>query len=770
VTALAVALLVPSPVLAQGTRTDYERAERFLGQNARLLVTGDAVRPVWLDNGEFWYRGTTRTGNEFVRVNVTARTRTPAFDHARLASALSLAADTSYVGDRLPFATFEFDDDGRAIRIAIDTARGFHCDLVRYDCQPEAPGRKPPAEVRSPDGQWAAFERDDNLWIRDIASGEETRLSTDGTTDFGYAVDPEACCDAVTRVRNRTPKRPILAWSPDSRKIGTYRLDERSVKQLHLLETAKGRPVLHSYRYALPGDSVIPRYDVHVFDVAARTQVTSTRGMQDAVNTSCCWFMADTLWKDARWGSGSDDFYYTHGQRDFKRFDLVHVDTRTGQSRTIVSDSSPTFVELTLMTGGVPNWRVIRDNREVIWFSERDGWGHLYRFDAGNGSLMSRITSGPWVVVELVRVDEAAGMAYFTAAGREPGRDPYFRHLYRVALDGTRLELLTPEDADHVISAAPSGAYFVDSYSRRDMPPVTVVRRPDGGVILELEDADVSQYVEMGGQWPERIALKARDGITDLYGLLYRPTRFDSTKSYPIIDYIYPGPQVGAIGARTFTVAPNGNAQALAELGFIVVQIDALGAPFRSKAFHDAYYGNMGDNGIADHVGGIRQLAARHSYIDIDRVGIFGHSGGGFASTGAMLRFPEFFKVAVSTAGNHDNRSYDYSWGEKYQGQLKRNGSGDNFDSQANHLLAQYLRGKLLLMYGTLDDNVHPNATLLLVDELIRANRRFDMLVLPNRNHGFGGEPYVIRRTWDYFVEHLLGVDPPLDFEIRRLR
>ena len=768
---LAALAAARAPLSAQGTRSDYERAERFLGQNARSLVAGDAVRPVWLGGDRFWYRNTTLIGYEFVLVDPAARTRVPAFDHVRLASALSIAADTSYVADRLPFSDFDYGDGGRTIHVAIDTARGFACDLAQYRCQPEPAHRETVREVHSPDGRWVAFEKDENLWVRDTRSGEERQLSRDGEKDFGYAVNPQACCDAVTSVRNRTEKRPVLVWSPDSRQIGTYRLDERNVLDLNLLEMAKGRPILRSYKYALPGDSVVPRYDIHVFDAETASHVTSTKGFQDAVNTSCCWFTTDTIWKDARWGTGSDEFFYTHGQRDFRKFELVGVDTRTGEARTILSEEGKTFVELALQSGGVPNWRLIHGNRDVVWFSERDGWGHLYLFDARTGDMRSRITSGAWSVIDIERIDDVANLLWFTAVGREAGRDLYFRHLYRIGLDGTGLQLLTPEDADHVITVLPSGNGFIDSYSRRDLPPVTVLRRLDGSVYMTLERSDISQYTAMGGRWPERLVLKARDGVTDIYGLLYRPTNFDSTKSYPIIDYIYPGPQVGGIGARTFTVAPGGNAQALAELGFIVLQIDALGAPLRSKAFHDSYYGNMGDNGLPDHIAAIQLLASKFRYIDVTRVGIFGHSGGGFASTDAILRYPDFFKVAVSSAGNQDNRSYDYTWGEKYQGVLKKSATGgDNFDSQANQNLAKNLKGRLLLMYGTLDDNVHPNATLLVVDELIKANRNFDMLVLPNRNHGFGGEPYVVRRTWDYFVKYLLGVEPPADFEIRRFR
>ena len=770
-TATLLLLLSAAALEAQGTRADYERAEQFLGLNSRLLVAGATVTPVWLPSSDrFWYRNNTGSGSEFVAYDPVTKARAPAFDHARLASALSIANDTAYEANKLPFQTFEFVENASGIKFEVDSTRSFTCDLNRYVCSKSSkPEKKPLSDVRSPDGKRIAFIRNWNLFVRDVASGKETQLSTDGVLDFGYGT-PIGCCDQVTSVRQKREKRPVIVWSADAKKIATYRADERNVKPLYLLETATGRPVLHTYRYALPGDSVIPRIDVHVFDVESGQHVMSDRGPQDVVNTSCCWLQTDTLWKDGRWGSGStDEFFYTQGQRDFKKFELIAVDTKTGKARKILEEKEPTFVELNLNSGGLPNWRVINGNKEVVWFSERDGWGHLYLFDATTGQLKNRITEGTWVVSDIVHIDEVNRLIYFTARGRETGKDPYFRMLYRANLNGTGLTLLTPEDADHTISMPASGHFVVDTYSRPDTLPVTVLRAPDGRVLGAIDKADVSRLKSRGLPLPERFSVKARDGVTDLYGLLYRPSNFDKAKRYPIIDYIYPGPQVGPIGNRTFTVAPRGDAQALAELGFFVFQIDAFGTPLRSKAFHDFYYGNMGDNGIADHVAAITQLGGRYPQIDLTRVGIFGHSGGGFSSTDAMLRFPNFFKVAVSSAGNHDNRSYDYTWGEKYQGIMKKSpGGGDNYDQQANQLLARNLKGKLLLMYGTLDDNVHPNNTLMVINALIAANKNFDLIVMPNRNHGFAGEPYVIRRTWDYFVKNLLGKEPPEDFEIRR--
>jgi dipeptidyl aminopeptidase/acylaminoacyl peptidase len=403
----------------------------------------------------------------------------------------------------------------------------------------------------------------------------------------------------------------------------------------------------------------------------------------------------------------------------------------------------------------------------VLWFSQRDDWGHLYLYDLETGRLKHRITEGDWNVLQVLRIDKADRTIYFIGSGREEG-DPYFQYFYRVALDGKgEVELLTPERANHRISLSPEGKSFVDSYSTPVEPPVAVFRDNSGGKIAELEKADISRLIEAGWQPPVPFSVKARDGVTDLYGLMHKPTRFDPARKYPIINYIYPGPQTGSVGSRSFSPS-RGDQQAMAELGFIVVALDAMGTPMRSKSFHAAYYGNMGDNGLPDQITGMKQLAERFPWIDIDRVGIYGHSGGGFASTDAILRYPDFFKVAVSGAGNHDNRSYEDDWGEKWQGLLKTNPDGTtNYDNQANQLLAKNLKGKLLLAHGTMDSNVPYYNTLLVVNELIAANKDFDLILFPNRGHGFGREPYMMRRRWDYFVEHLLGAVPPKEYQFQ---
>ena len=412
------------------------------------------------------------------------------------------------------------------------------------------------------------------------------------------------------------------------------------------------------------------------------------------------------------------------------------------------------------------SWKFLPASNEVIWFSERDNWGQLFLHDLQTGREKRQITTGDGNVTQLLRVDEKNRLLYFIAVGREKGRDPYFRHLYRIGMDGRNLQLLTPDDADHDVTMSPSGRFFVDSYSTPDVPPVTELRNADGRLVVTLERADISRLVAAGWKPPIPITVKARDGATDLYGLMYTPTSLDPSKKYPIVNHVYPGPQTGSVGGRTFS-ASRGDAQALAELGFIVVEIDGMGTPWRSKQFHQAYYGNMGDNTLADQVTGMTQLAERYPWIDIDRAGIYGHSGGGYATADAMFRYPDFFKVGISEAGNHDNRVYEDDWAEKWQGLLQTKPDGTtNYDNQANQLVARNLKGKLLLAHGTMDTNVPPYNTLLVVNELIKANKDFDLLMLPNRGHGFGNEPYMVRRRWDYFVKYLLGAEPPHEYEM----
>jgi dipeptidyl aminopeptidase/acylaminoacyl peptidase len=456
------------------------------------------------------------------------------------------------------------------------------------------------------------------------------------------------------------------------------------------------------------------------------------------------------------WSRNADRFFMMSSARGYKRMSLMAVDAKTGKTTLITKDSFPTWVE-------ARGFRVVNGGEDILYLSERDGWNHIYRF-AADGTLKNQVESGPYAVDFINRVDSVAKQIYFTASGRQDGV-PYYSHLYRVNFDGSGLTLLTPEAGEHSASFIPKANFFIDTHAAAEKPPTIVLRAGDTGrTIMELAKGDVELLQSVGWTPPEIITVKARDGVTDLWGLMYKPSHFDPAKSYPIIDHIYPGPQVGSVGNWSFSA--RNEPRALAELGFIVVEIDHMGTPGRSKAFHDFYFGNMGDNGIPDHMAAIRQLAAQHKWIDIERVGIYGHSGGGFASTDAILRYPDFFKVAVSGAGNHDNRTYGFFWGEKYQGLLTRDArtGRDNFEASANYTLAGNLKGKLLLMHGDMDTNVHPANTLRVVDALIKANKDFDMIIFPDAGHGL--PDYSIRKQWDYFVKHLLGVDPPADYRM----
>jgi dipeptidyl aminopeptidase/acylaminoacyl peptidase len=472
---------------------------------------------------------------------------------------------------------------------------------------------------------------------------------------------------------------------------------------------------------------------------------------------------------DVEWSEDSETLSFVSSSRDHKIAQLQIANPETGEVRPVYLEEVDTYYESGY---NAVNWRVFPERNEFVWFSEQENWGHLYLHDLQSGELKHQITQGSWAVLQIQQIDIENQQIYFLGSNREPG-DPYFQYLYRVNFDGSELTNLTPETANHQISWSESAKYFSDVYSTPNTAPVSVVRNTAGETQLILEETDIDLLINSGWVAPNPFIVKARDQITDLYGLLYKPSNFDETKSYPILNYLYPGPQSGSVGTRSFRASRN-DKQSLAELGFIVVELDAMGTPGRSKSFHDAYYADMGDNGLPDQIEGIRQLGAGNPWMDLERIGIWGHSGGGFASTAGILRYPDFYKVAVSGAGNHDNRNYEDDWGEKWQGLLETYPESNpdegepvvttNYDNQANQLLAANLEGKLLLAHGMLDTNVHPSSTLLVVDALIEADKDFDLVVLPNASHGFGNRRYFMKRRWDYFVENLRGQQPPSKF------
>jgi len=747
------------------TPADYAQAERWMDYNVDPMVYHTVKDPVWLDDGRFWYRDLGPDGMTYMLVNPAKRTKTAAFDRNKVAAALQAATRSGKLAiaspldaAHLPIDDLKLEEGDRAVLLRMGRAI-VRCGL-RGAGECKGAGEVLPGTYDlSPDGKKAAFVRGDNLWLRDVASGRETQLTADGAPDFGYATDNAGWTHS---------HRPIVVWSPDSKKIATFQQDQRKVGRMYLVSTAVGHPELESWPYPLAGDENAATIERVIVDVNAR-KVVRLKMPPDQHRSSLC----DDLscagghgWDDVQWSADGAHLAFVSTSRDHKQEWLRVADAATGEVRDVMSETAAAYFE----SGDdkSENWRYLSGSNEVLWFSERDNWGQLYLYDATTGKLKNQITSGVGDVTQVLRVDERTRVIYFLAVGKEAGRDPYFAALYRVNFDGTVQKLLTPEDATHDVTMSPDGRALVDVASTPTTPQATVVRDSDGNALMDLARQDIGKLQAAGWKALTPVTVKARDGKTDLYGFLFKPTDFDAAKRYPIVDLVYPGPQTGSCGERRFTSAHK-DMQSLAELGFVVVCIDGMGTPNRSKSFHDALYGDMADNTIPDQVAGIKELAAKYPWIDAERVGIYGHSGGGAATAAAMFHFPDFFKVGVSESGNHDNRVYEDDWAEKWIGLLKKNAYGTtNYDDQANENFANNLKGRLLLIHGTMDDNVPPNNTLLVVDALIKANKDFDLLMIPNAKHNYeAANPYVTRRRWDYFVRYLAGGVPPEEYQMK---
>jgi dipeptidyl aminopeptidase/acylaminoacyl peptidase len=751
--ALAIAFAATLPGSAQSRATvtadDYARAEKFLNYNTNPLVFNGPVRASWLPNSDrFWYRNQGPNGIEFFLVDAATAAKAPAFNHTAVAAALTTAMGKPVNAARLPFQQITFAADSQSFSFDAEGKR-WTCDVQGKQCtSANRPATVPNSDL-SPDGKYAVYIKDWNLWVRDTATGQDRQLTTDGVENYGYATDNAGWISS---------DRPVVKWSPDSRKIATFQQDQRKAGDMYLVNTVAGHPTLKAWKYPLPGDENVTMIERVIIDVEAGKLTRLKMGQDQHRSTLCDDVRCGGDWVDVQWSPDSSQIAFVSTSRNHQQENLRVADAATGGIRDVLEEKGETFLE---SGNGRVNWKFLPGTNEAIWFSQKDNWGQLYLHDLQTGRQKSQLTSGDGNVTQLLRVDEAARTLYYQGVGKEPNRDPYFRQFYSQTMDGAPAKLLTPEDADHDVSLSPSGNFFVDNYSTPDTPSTSLLRDKTGKTVLQLEKMDISRLVATGWKPPMRITVKDRGGVGDLYGLMFRPTNFDPAKKYPIINNIYPGPQTGSVGSRQFS-ASRGDTQAIAELGFIVVQIDGMGTPWRSKRFHAAYYGNMGDNTLPDQVAGMKELASRYPWIDIERAGIYGHSGGGFATAAAMFRYPDFFKVGVSQAGNHDNRVYEDDWAEKWQGLLTKNPDGTtNYDNQANQLVAHQLKGKLLLAHGSMDNNVPFYSTLLVVDALIKANKDFDLIIFPNRTHGFGNEPYMIRRRWDYFVKNLLGVEPP---------
>jgi len=778
----------------QFTAADYAAAERFLPSRLLGVVKNAGVAPNWLgDSDRFWYRRDGANGEEFVLVDAESESREAAFDRARVAQAIETVTGAPPDGSRLGVTALEFDDERTRVEIHVPGAV-ISYDLLARTCtgRPERPVQ--PFEGLSPDRRLSVFCRDNDLWILNRASGEERRLTTDGEEHYGYGVLSDAGLVAIPVREGRLVLPPIgVVWSPDSRYIVAARVDERHVREYpytRFVPLRGARPARYTLRRALMGDPEQPLIRLFVIDVAnggARpvTMPFENAGLEagsDMIGPGTCWF-----------DSHSRTFFCAQTRDDAKTIRLVAVDLASTKARVVLEEKVEQFVNLNLAIYYTPNVRILGDGEEIVWFSERDGWGHLYLYD-GDGALKRQLTRGPWVVFDIMHVDERYRQIYFTGSSREPDVNPYLRFLYRAPLDGGEPVLLTPELADHMIDGqpqpmyellykregakrivSPDGRFFVETQSTLSTPPVGLLRSTkDGTILATLETADPSGLYALGYRPPEAFVAKADDGKTDIHGVVYWPPGYDPERTYPVIDALYNGFQVCNVPRNFmtghFTLNPYGGL-AIAELGFIVVTLDARGTAMRDRAFHNHSYRNFGDAGLADHVAVLRQLAERHASFDLERVGVFGYSFGGYYSTRAILKYPEFFKVAVSGAACHNWQGMYPGYENLIGDPVFSNGtkfSPDGYEIPSNYValdnasLASQLRGKLLIYIGDLDENVAPAVNFQFADALQKAGKEFELVVLWGETHfGSALAPMVIRKTFDFFVRHLMGAEPP---------
>lgn len=776
IAALAAAAVFAAHARAEGrklTTADYARAEKFMNYNVDPLVFHTVRDEKFLPEGRFWYRDRGPDGLTVQLVNPAKGTKAAAFDREKLAAAMSAASSGKKTFDarKLEIKDIAFEDSDRVLLVSIG-GDAFRCNLsADVTCSLLAVPVKDGAEGRilaesqgiaqadiSPDGTKVAFIRDFNLWVRDLTTGKETQLTKDGVKDFGYATDNAGWQQSDSA---------ILVWSPDGKKIATFQQDQRKDGEMYLVPVTNRHPVLKAWKYPLVGDADVTMIERVIIDVDKRKVIRLKMPPDQHRSTLCDDVSCEKTktWDDVQWSPDGKHLAFVSTSRDHKQEWMRIADAGNGKVRDVMGETVDTFFE---SGNGKVNWKYLPNSNELLWFSERDNWGQMYLYDLKTGKLKNQITHGEGNVTQVLHVDEQARKIYFLAVGKEPGRDPYFSHYYSINFDGAGMKLLTPENADHSVLSSPDGRTFVDIYSTPTQPQTTVVRDSDGKLVQNVAKQDITKLIASGWKPLMPITVKARDGKTDLYGFMFKPTNFDPAKKYPVVNHVYPGPQAGSCGSRSFT-ASHGDDQSLAELGFVVVCIDGMGTPSRSKSFHAFYYGNMGDDTIPDQIAGMKQLAAKYPFIDIERAGIYGHSGGGNATVSAMFHFPDFFKAGIAESGNHDNREYEDDWAEKWAGLEVKNPDGtSNYDSQANQNYAANLKGHLFLMHGTMDNNVPMNNTLLVVDALIKANKDFDLLMIPNAAHGYGSAgQYVTRRRWDYFVRYLAGDVPPHEYKMK---
>ncbi|AUC86746.1 S9 family peptidase [Polaribacter sp. ALD11] len=743
----------------QFTVAEYEAAAKHMDRGLYSLVYNQVSGSSFVNGNKLLYSTTNKDGKSFILVDANSKTKEAAFNHEKLAEALSKEMDKEIKATDLPIYSVSFSEDLKMLHFTASKQK-YSYNLADNSLSKNSSESKNISrnEHISPNGKLAIYINNFNLWVRNLETDKKTQLTFDGIEDYGYATNNAGWTKS---------DGAVLKWSPNSDKIATFQQDARGVGMMYLTSTNVGHPRLEAWKHPLPGDDkifTIERVIIHLENKPKTVRLKMDKDFQRGSTTD---HIAD--WNnellDAQWNKDGTKFAFVSGSRDHKIAHLQIADAATGNVESIHKEEVATYYESGV---NVENWKVLFDSNEFIWYSEKSNWGHIYLYDLETKKLKNQITSGDFLVKQIKNIDEKNRQIYFSAGGKEEG-NPYHNYYYKVNFDGTNFINLTPSKGTHTVAFSADYSMLVDTYSTTTNAPIAVLRNGNGEKIMDLEAADISALKESNWQEPVEFKVKARDEKTDIYGIMCLPSHYDESKKYPVLNYIYPGPQSGSVGNYGFRPVWS-DYQAVAELGFVVIAVDGMGTPMRSKSFHDAYYGNMGDNGLPDNITAIKQLAQKYKGMDIERVGIWGHSGGGFASTRAVFAYPEFYDVAVSGAGNHDNRNYEADWGEKWQGLLvdgKIEGT-TNYDNQANQLMAKNLKGKLLITHGSMDNNVPPSNTMLVVEALIKANKDFDMILYPNKRHGYGDmTKYMTRKRWDYFVTHLLGAKPAESFKLK---
>jgi len=735
-------LFLPVFLSAQGTRADYDRSTKLRDQ-WRNLTVNQPERPTWIDKThKFWYRKIVADGGEYVLVDADAASKAPAFDHAKLAAALAESLKDKFDPKKLALQRLEFVDEMKAITFELRDSK-WKFDLAAGTLTKTGPVERRqgegnwqdfggPAEPaastetkESPDKKWEAFIRNFNLFIRakEGDKKEEIALSFDGMEGNYYSFRS-------------------LVWSPDSKKIAACQVRRglhRRIQYVRSSPAGQLQPEYSSIGYTKPGD---------VLDFSQPVLFTLEGRKASQIDSAL--FSSQFELSDIEWRKDSRAFTFEYNQRGHQVYRIIEVDAATGAPRAVVTEEPKTFFDYS----GKRYRYDVADGKEVVWMSERDGWNHLYLYDGATGKVKNQITKGEWVVRGVDVVDEDARKIWFRAGGMNPGHDPYFIHYYSINFDGTGLTAYTQENATHSGTISSDKMYYTDTYSRVDLAPVLELRKiADKSLVLTVEKTDISGLVKAGWKAPEVFTAKARDGETDIWGVIFRPLNFNPKKKYPVIENIYAGPHDSFV-PKAF--GGFSGMQALAELGFIVVQVDGMGTSNRSKAFHDYCWKNIGDAGFPDRILWHKAIAAKYPYYDITRVGIYGTSAGGQNALGGLLFHPEFYKVGFAACGCHDNRMDKIWWNEQWMGWPL----GPEYAASSNVDNAHRLQGKLLLLVGEMDTNVDPASTMQVVNALIKANKDFELAVVPNADHTSGG-PFGDRKRNDFFVRHLLKVDPP---------